>query len=841
MREGDIVRRQYFDNQLKKNADGSYSGKDVGMIYSLMCVLETGVDYSVLKDKDGNDVFDDNGNVVEQKQPWFIGALLEGSAPKTDELLDFVRTTSLYDTDRSGALYLTASDDQAPFMDIIDGIGRNESLCWPEDICRSSTPDHETQYVLEGALSADYNAYDGQGHDRVVHIRKTAGPAGFTGLSQEFYKYVSNPNMVLVSYKAKASKAVRANVALKYINDSQTDGDLDVVYDTDWKYYFHAITVDWSGRHLRKVQVDLGTLGTGDEVWISDFNIILLSSVANFKDASKVRIGKLAGVVDPVFGRLDGYGGYLQKLFASQSAHISGTLTAGDENGFGSSFYAGKIHKNVFVNSLEPNITGAAIIDGSDDIINPTGVGNIYKSSSDFSVTAQSNDWLTADGSDGTKARIGKPYTYSFWVYSKKPCVVDLFQNGVSLGALYINVLQTHQWVRLHKTFELNSPPASSPKDNMVLSVTPVFKSVTDGVFGSDFKDNQFSDPNDKADDTLLQDVDIIYFTAPQLESGSLVTQYQPTDEKLNYIEDYGAWFDRGGIGGTIQNPLLKLNADGKGAIASRTDSFRLNQDGSGHIANGNISWEQEGDVHLKNITFYWDDLSSDCKDKLSGKSIHIIGQDTFTLYGDESGQEPVFSPEQISLELEVNNIPDGQYALQWYYIQGEKEVAIDGATERIFTITPNDGIWSDVGSTVTLKCTLIYKQQSFSDSITIKKRFITGYTVEITSKQGQVFKNGICSTVLTANVFYQGKLVSPDFISENFVLVWKKYSLPDTDTPVEGWWKEIRDDNGNIVQEEIDRTQQEITVSYPIFGRDLYICELQHKDGFPYVFPSIF
>ena len=129
-----------------------------------------------------------------------------------------------------------------------------------------------------------------------------------------------------------------------YVNDSKSDTEnpIEVQFGNEWKYYFHAITVDWSGRHLRTLKMNLGSMHVDEEVWISDFNIILLSSVANFKDASKTRIGRLDGVVDPVFGRLEGYGGYLQKLFASQSAHISGTLTAGDENGFGSSFYAGK-------------------------------------------------------------------------------------------------------------------------------------------------------------------------------------------------------------------------------------------------------------------------------------------------------------------------------------------------------------------------------------------------------------------------------------------------------------------------------------------------------------------
>ena len=94
LKTGDIVRRQYFD------------GKN--LIYSLLCVMDYGVDEII------------DANNQKQEQPYFIGALLEGDVPKQSEILDFARITNLFDTDRSGALYLTATDDQAPYMDIID-------------------------------------------------------------------------------------------------------------------------------------------------------------------------------------------------------------------------------------------------------------------------------------------------------------------------------------------------------------------------------------------------------------------------------------------------------------------------------------------------------------------------------------------------------------------------------------------------------------------------------------------------------------------------------------------------------------------------------------------------
>lgn len=94
---GDVVRRQYVDG--------------AQTFYSLMVVLTTGEDSVLLPDG------------KEASSPYFIGALIEGDEPRDGELLDFVRLTSLTDERRSGAMYLTASDEEAPYMDVIDGMG----------------------------------------------------------------------------------------------------------------------------------------------------------------------------------------------------------------------------------------------------------------------------------------------------------------------------------------------------------------------------------------------------------------------------------------------------------------------------------------------------------------------------------------------------------------------------------------------------------------------------------------------------------------------------------------------------------------------------------------------
>jgi len=781
LRTGDIVRRQYFDG--------------TNLVYSLMCVLSYGTEEVV--DSDTNEIVERN---------YFIGALLEGDVPTSEQLLDFARITNLFDTSRSGALYLTGSDEQSPFMDVIDGIGRNESLCWPENIATADYADSESQYVVVGTdvVSVDYSATMDDNY-RVVHIKRDGTVYyDFVGLQQDFYKYVANPNRVLVSYKIKGSKAMSFTMSLGYQDGTRTDGEDAVSVTTDWQYKLHAITVDYSGRYLRTFKLDMTTMSENDEVWIADFNIILLSSVANFGDASKMRIGKLSGVNDPVFGTLDGYGGYMQKLFASRSAHISGTLTAGDENGFAATFYAGKIHRNTFINSIDVDFVSSIDID--DSIDNPTGMGNVYSFGDAVTMNAQSNTWY--------KERIGKQYTFSFWIYAKAACQLSVLQNDKVVGTIQISSADVSAWARHKVTFELQEP--TNDTDGLTLGFAPTF---TVGV-----------------DETA-----IAYFTSPQLEAGSIVTQYQPTDATLNYTEDYGAWFARGGIGGTIQNPLLQLNYDGNGSIGTRTKSIELKQDGSGHLANEQIKWTKQGDVTFgKNVVMTWDNLDSSVKEEVVSKSIRITGTDTFVLLGDMTGADPTTSPADITLSLEEENIESTSSQRQWYYQSGYDYVAFENGNGKTLTIFPFASYWNNANS-LTVKCVVEYNGSTYSDTFTVRKQYMVGYSIEITSSKGVSFKNNDCETILTANVYYQGKLVDADYAAEHYLFKWRKYHLPDTENEVEGWADAVTDADGNVTREAIDTEKQSITLDYDISGQDYFTCELLNCDSFPYEFPLTF
>lgn len=828
LRTGDIVRRQYFDG--------------TNIIYSLMCVLSYGTTkrFSTEAQYDSNDqpIFDADGKIVtqdiERDVPYFIGALLEGDAPQTKELLDFARITSLFDTDRSGALYLTASDANAPFMDVIDGVGRNKSLCWPENIASDAFEDSHSQYIVRGSgLTQTYKAHEGD-QNRIIRLIRNAAAGGFSGLSQDFYELVAAQKRVLISYKARANKNITVNAEIAYTNGGNIkDAEWTEDFTEDWQYVFQAVTVINSGRHLRTFKLDLSNLGVNDWVEISDFNMILLDSISNFGDATSMRIGKLEGVADPVFGNLTGYGAYIQKLYASQTAHISGTLTAGDENGFASTFYAGKIRRNCFRNSCDVNFESAITID-NDTLLNPTGMGNVYKTtnSSELVMIAQDRDWLDQ--------HLTKRYCFSFWAYAKKPCQIGIKQNGKTIGAIQIASDQTHEWRRLYVFFDLLKPDTDN--EDMRMSLVPTFSnSLYQSVAGS-------IDPDEQE----------LYITAPQLETGEYCTQYQPTDDVLDETDDYGAWFARGGIGGTIQNPLLRLNMkdiddDGVehlGTIGTRTESFALRTDGSGYLAKKNIKWDQNGKVTFgKDVTLNWDNLGEDAQDEMANRYMRILGQDMFTIIGQEdSVTGKTCSPTSITLSLEEVGFQSTSSQRQWYLLIGDDWVAIPEANGPTLEVFPDSCYWLGYVSNppetdaqgnlityhgesrVTFRCVVkLNDSRTYADTFNINKQYVQGYTVQITSSKGNAFQNGVCATVLTATVYYQGQPVNIEYAQENFTFTWHRYKKDDLSTDL-GFEDLDVTDGANI-----------LTLNYEMDGTDVFVCELGFADHFDYSFPIIF
>ena len=277
--------------------------------------------------------------------------------------------------------------------------------------------------------------------------------------------------------------------------------------------------------------------------------------------------------MDPVFGVLEGYGAYFQNLYATRNVNIAGTLTAGDENGFSSTFYVGKIHKNVILNSIACEFSDSQVVSE----LTPVGIGDVHQISGNTRLKVQSGEWRNS--------HTDKKYCFSIWMKGASGNV-SVYQDEHFIQDIKVD--SESEWKRYRVAFTV--------KSSLQPELTVWFKNLPGNLMVS----------------------------APQLEAGATPSQYQPTDGTLAYTEDYGAWFNKGGIGGTIQNPLLKLNEDG--SISSRDRSFVINPDGTGHFASGRFTWTKDT-ITLQDVTIKWEDLSEEAQENLSPVTLDIVSR----------------------------------------------------------------------------------------------------------------------------------------------------------------------------------------------------------------------
>ncbi|GAA6401095.1 hypothetical protein K020075H21_04340 [Bacteroides ovatus] len=729
LQAGDIVRRQY-------------AGRDHA-VYSLMAVLETGVEA-----------------IGDKEAPYFIGALLDGDAPQNGELLDFVRVTNLFDNSRSGALYLTASDDEAPYMDVIDGMARERSLCYPEMAGgMAGVPDKSKYTVLGDCLEEEYRASEPEA-SRIVRLTRTARPSDGTafGLKQTLEESVGYPERLLVSFKARASKALTGvPLSFGYTNGEKTDAEDTADMTSEWKYRLWVLTVEYPEQYVRSLLVDLSGHLTAEGDWceVADLNIIRLSSLSAHAEATKARVGKVSGIVDPVFGVLDGYGAYFQNLYATRNVNIAGTLTAGDENGFSSTFYVGKIHKNVIPDSLSCAFSEAAEAGAE----TPVGIGRSVRVAADSRLTLQSADWR--------KARIGRYYCFSLWIKSEEAGTVRLYQDEHLVGEIAVSV--TGEWRRYRAAF----PVRESEAPAMTLGITT-------------------SEP--------------LLLTAPQLEAGRTATPYQATDGVLSYTEDYGAWFSKGGIGGTIQHPLLRLNEDG--SISSRDDSFVINPDGTGHFASGRFKWNKES-IELRDVTIRWENLDEEVKQELKPRSVSLTGGTAFHYAGVWTEEAEPAGIDIIATEY--NFEPQGRL---WEYLAADGQWKEAGSRSVLFRLQPAFHGWEG-RELLTLRYTAAASDGTeYAATHTVLKLYDgeASYTVYIESKNGTVFRNGLVSTILAARVYHGGEEITSRIPDGNF-----------------RWRRSSGDSAGDAVWNSAPRYGRELEISgEDVWRRAVFDCEVE-------------
>ena len=682
---GDIVRRQY-------------AGRERA-VYSLMCVTETGTEL-----------------VGDKEAPYFIGALLDGDEPQSGELLDFVRSTNLFDTARSGALYLTASDSEVPYMDVIDGMATERSLCYPVmNGGVAGVPDKSKYAVCGHVLQSGYRENDAEA-TRIVRIVRNAEPAGESlfGLMQTLEESVGHPERLLVSFKIRAFRDLSSvPLSFGYTNREKSDAEDILSAGQEWEYKLWVITVDYPAQYSRSLFLDLTESLTAEGDWceLADLNILRLSSVSAFGDAAKARVGKVSGIIDPVFGMLDGYGAYFQNLYATRNVNIAGTLTAGDENGFSSTFYVGKIHKNVIPDSLSCRFSHSEELYEA----SPAGLGCCVRVTGDSLLDAQSAAWR--------EAHIGIHYCFSVWIKTEDTALIRFYQDEHLVGERTADAGKG--WSRYNIPFLIRG--SDSPV--MYLGIAA-------------------SAP--------------LSLSAPQLEAGKNVTPYQATDEALSYTDDYGAWFNKGGIGGTIQNPLLRLNGDG--SIASRDGSFVINPDGTGHFASGRFKWSKDT-IELRDVTIRWEDLDEEAQELLKPRSVSLTGGTAFHFTDELSG---ACEPDNIPLvATEYNFEPESR---QWEYLAADGIWKDAGCNAAVFEMTPLFHGWEG-RDVLTLRYTATYRNEKISATHTFFKLYdgSPSYTVYVESENGTTFRNGIVSTVLRARVYRGGEEITSLIPDGNF------------------------------------------------------------------------
>ncbi|MGN0007774.1 MAG: hypothetical protein ACI35T_06725 [Alistipes sp.] len=693
---GDVVRRQYVDG--------------AQTFYSLMVVLVTGEDSVLLPDG------------KEASSPYFIGALIEGDEPRDGELLDFVRLTSLTDERRSGAMYLTASDEEAPYMDVIDGMGTERSLFRPASLAAFGCSDNAT-------WSYHYLPSEGPA-SRIIRITRSADQtAASGGLLIPFSRSVSHPQRLVISFRIRASKALSA-VPLRfgYADGTETDGQDTVDVTTEWQYRLCLITVDFPAEYARALAFDLsGHLDPGDWCEVGDLNVCLLEHLSSFAEASKIRIGRITGIADPLFGMLQGYGAYFQRLYATRDVHVAGTLTAGDEGGFGSTFYAGRIHKNCILDSLNGNFTTTVVRLSSHS---PSGIGkNILLPVSGGTLLCQKEAWA--------EKHAGERYCLSFWCYcpSKQETSFDILHGGKVLASL----IMPQSWQRVHVAFDIEPVPGS-----------------------------------DLCIDFRTENRVVWFFSSPQLERGSVPTLYQPTDDTLNETDEYGAWFCRGGVGGTIQHPLLRLEPDG--SIRAGNDSFVINPDGSGYFSGGRFRWNKDS-IILQDVTIRWEDLDEEMQEQMRPRFVTVEGGTVF--HYPDAVSDNLCDPAEILLTGTAQNLTAD--SCRWEYLAADGGWKDTGGTSSVYTLTPDFFGWEG-RNVLTLRFVVRSSGTSYHATHTVSKQYdgSDSYYLHVESDSGTVFRNHMVETTLRARLYKAGTEITDRIPDEHFL--WNRIS-DDTDS----------------------------------------------------------
>ena len=285
-------------------------------------------------------------------------------------------------------------------------------------------------------------------------------------------------------------------------------------------------------------------------------------------DKEKVRLGNLEGITSATYGGLQGYGLHTRNIYLEGNAQIAGTLTAGDANGVGNTFYAGRIRRNLIFNSNSTtgwaNYTTAnnTISVTDNDVDNafgdPLSAHTIVFSGTDTSAVCRV-PYLASN------VPAGETHTFSIWIKGTASEQVSFNfadNNGANSAGSFTHTLDG-SWQR----FSFSATEVAGGSQRFV-HINPQLPNQT------------------------------FYVHDWQLEAGSEVTAYQPTDSTvLASNTGFGMWAIAGGFGGTIQNPTVALNDAGMLVRSNGTTTATPTDS----IAIGNYTGASANSIRLAN------------------------------------------------------------------------------------------------------------------------------------------------------------------------------------------------------------------------------------------------
>lgn len=141
--------------------------------------------------------------------------------------MEFVRIGNTTDTDRQGSLYLTASDDEAPFLDIVDGVNQNIAAPFTgKNVVRLGKLDGITDVSagLDGSQDDYYGLYSRNIHLK-GHIYAYTGWIGNWDISS--YQIQSTYSDEVITIKSQRTTSGQYGLGFSYYNATQSEGTLN--------------------------------------------------------------------------------------------------------------------------------------------------------------------------------------------------------------------------------------------------------------------------------------------------------------------------------------------------------------------------------------------------------------------------------------------------------------------------------------------------------------------------------------------------------------------------------------------------------------------------------------